>query len=63
MNRRQRNAAAAQFLTWRAEGVPAVVTAHEAWRLSGGLVGREGDHGDPWPLMRVAARVVTKTPA
>lgn len=28
---------------WRAEGVPSVVTAYEAWNLTGGIVGRQND--------------------
>jgi hypothetical protein len=37
--------AASLYAAWRAEGVPSFVTAHEAYRLSGGKVGRDGDHG------------------
>jgi len=64
VNRRQRNAAAALFLAWRAEGIPSLITGHEAHRLSDGLVGREGDHGakGAYPLMRVAARVAQNRP-
>jgi hypothetical protein len=40
-----RLAAVSIFTTWRAEGVPMLVTAHEAHRLTGGVVGAEGDHG------------------
>lgn len=60
MNRRQRTAAADLFLSWRAQGVPSLVTGHEAWRLSDGLAGAEGDHADAWPLMRVATRMATR---
>jgi hypothetical protein len=37
--------AAARYAAWRAEGVPSFITAHEAYRLTGGIVGVEGDHG------------------
>jgi hypothetical protein len=56
--RADRHAAASWFLDRRAEGVPSLITGHEAWRLSAGAVGDEGDHGTAWPLMRVALAVV-----
>lgn len=37
--------AASQYAAWRAEGVPSLITAHEAWRLTDGAVGTKGDHG------------------
>jgi hypothetical protein len=40
-----RGIASSWWLDRRHEGVPSLVTAHEAWRLSGGLTGREGDMG------------------
>lgn len=55
--RADRTKAAAWFLDRKAEGVPSVVTGHEAWTLTAGQVGREGDHSSPWPLMAVALRV------
>lgn len=48
MTRRRRNLrveAATQYAAWRAEGVPTLVTAHEAWHLTNGAVGTAGDHG------------------
>lgn len=45
------------FSEWRADGIPAVVTAHEAWRLSGGLAGKQADHGTAIPLAQVAVKV------
>lgn len=37
--------AAARFAAWRAQGVPTLITAHEAYRLTDGKVGTYGDHG------------------
>jgi MYXO-CTERM domain-containing protein len=60
--RTERNAAASWFLARRAEGVPSLVTAHEAWRLSAGAIGTEGDHGATGglPLMAVALAVARR---
>lgn len=46
--------AASRYAEWRAEGVPSAVTSHEAWRLSEGRVGIEGNHTDRLNLSRVA---------
>lgn len=37
--------AASLYAAWRADGVPSLITSHEAYRLTGGKVGRLGDHG------------------
>jgi hypothetical protein len=54
-NRRER--AAQQFSAWRDQGIPMVVTAAEAWKLTGGKVGAEGDHETPMNLSTVATRL------
>lgn len=45
---------AARYAEWRADGVPSAVTSHEAWLLSEGRVGHEGNHSDRLNLSRVA---------
>lgn len=55
LTRAQARAAMATYSRLREAGVPALLTAHEAWRLSRGLVGTEGDHGTPVPLAAVAS--------
>lgn len=47
-------------MTWKAAGAPGVVTAHEAFRLSNGLTGVEGDHSTPVSLASVALLVAKK---
>lgn len=54
MNRNQR--AAQQFSTWRSQGVPTLITAHEAHRLTAGAVGTHGDHSTPVNLSTAALR-------
>lgn len=46
-----------QLSSWRREDVPLLVTAHEAHRLSNGLIGTEDDHATPISLARVALAV------
>jgi hypothetical protein len=36
--------AALQYSAWRDQGTPGVVTGHEAWKLTNGLVGKESDN-------------------
>lgn len=57
-----RTQAAILRASWRATGAPAVVTAHEAWRLSGGVAGTEGDHATPMSLAAVALATATARP-
>ena len=46
--------AAKRYTTLRQSGVPSVVTAHEAHRLTSGTIGTEGDHSTPVNLSTVA---------
>lgn len=57
-----RTQAAILLASWRATGAPGVVTAHEAWRLSDGATGREGDHATAYPLAAVALATATARP-
>jgi hypothetical protein len=50
----QRTQAAKRYTELRKAGVPTVVTAHEAHRLSRGQVGTYGDHSTPVNLSTVA---------
>lgn len=40
LTKRQREAALEVLLYWREQGVPNDITTGEAWRLTGGLVGK-----------------------
>ena len=53
-------AAATLFTQWRAEGIPDLITMHEAFRLTDGKIGTEGDHSTPINLSTVARRMVEK---
>jgi len=55
MNKRTRTLAL--FTRLRAAGVPRMLTGHEAWHLSGGIVGAEHDSS----LVSLAA-LVTRAP-
>lgn len=57
-----RTQAAILHASWRATGTPGVVTAHEAWRLSDGATGTEGDHATPVSLATVALATATARP-
>lgn len=46
--------AAARFAAWRADGVPTVITSHEAYLLTDGRVGIEGNREAALGLARVA---------
>lgn len=52
-----RRLAAEWLVARRGEGVPAIVTADEAYRLSGGVTGTAGDHSTPVSLAAVALAV------
>jgi hypothetical protein len=52
MNRTER--AAQQFTEWRDQGIPTQITAGEAWTLTDGKVGTEGDRETPMNLSTVA---------
>jgi hypothetical protein len=54
----QRMAAVGQMQEWTAEGHPAIVTAHEAWILTEGGHGTQGDHGTPVSLASLAVSVI-----
>lgn len=54
-----RSAAMNTLTRLRGEGVPAVVTADEAFRMTDGHVGTRGDHHSPVSL----SRLVTAYPA
>jgi hypothetical protein len=49
-----------QFSAWRKQGIPSVITADEAWRLTEGAFGKEGDHGTPVNLAAAAVAVVKR---
>lgn len=51
--------AAKRFAGWRAEGHPLTLTHHEAWLLTAGRVGTEGDHATAINLSTVASRMET----
>lgn len=57
ITRAHRDRALKQLSSWRKEGVPLVVTAHEAYRLSNGISGQKDDHETPYPLARLALEV------
>lgn len=44
--------------SWEKAGVPAFVTGHEAYRLSNGKTGAQGDHSTPFRLAVVATKAV-----
>ena len=48
--RRALESAVDAYARLRDAGVPAVVTADEAYRMSAGVVGRQGDHHSPVSL-------------
>jgi hypothetical protein len=50
----KRTQAAKRYTDLRKAGVPTVVTAHEAHRLTAGAIGTEGDHSTPVNLSTVA---------
>lgn len=54
-----RTQAAIHLAAWRATGAPALVTGHEAWRLSDGLAGIEGDHGTRGAVTLAALALAT----
>lgn len=41
----------------RAAGVPHILSAHDAWYLSGGVLGARDDHDTKVPLARIARDV------
>lgn len=55
MNKKIR--AAEIFAKWRNDGVPTLITMHEAFRLSGGKFGTDGDHSTPVQLSLVASKM------
>lgn len=59
-----RRRASALLIEWQEAGVPTLITAHEAYRLTGGAVGTEGDHSASGGLnlATVALRAATSTP-
>jgi hypothetical protein len=50
----KRTRAAKRYTELRKAGAPTVVTAHEAFRMTGGVIGTEGDHSTPVNLSKVA---------
>lgn len=55
-----RKTAAMNTLTrLRAEGVPSVVTADEAFRMTGGQAGTRGDHSTPVTLAHLVTTCTT----
>ena len=58
--RKQTERAIALRTEWRAAGAPGVVTAHEAFRLSNGVAGAEGDHSTSVSLAALALTVAKK---
>lgn len=57
-----RTQAAILHATWRATGVPTMVTGDEAFRLSGGATGTKGDHATPFTLAAVALSTAMARP-
>lgn len=49
--------AGSRFTRLRRAGLPALITGHQAWHLSGGVLGAKGDHAGRVPLSRVALKV------
>lgn len=49
--------AAARRSRLREAGVPSILTNHEAWLLSGGIVGTKDDHEGTVTLAKLALRV------
>lgn len=61
LTRDQARRAWEQWVEWRASGVPDTVTYHEAYQLTGGLVGDpERRRGTPLSLATVAGRYAKK---
>lgn len=53
----QRERSAQQYATWRAQGVPTLITSNEAWLLTDGAYGKQGDNSTPVNLSTVASKV------
>lgn len=60
LTRRQAEKAIQQRKAWMDAGVPTVITAGEAHRLTGGKAGKPGDHSTPISLAAVAVATVRK---
>jgi hypothetical protein len=61
LTRAQAGRAWEQWVEWRTSGVPDTVTYHEAYQLTGGLVGDpERGRGTPLSLATVAGRYAKK---
>lgn len=63
MNKRDNLSAALKRAEWRREGVPTLITAHEAFRLTGGAIGVQGDHCTPVRLTDAAVAITKRATA
>jgi hypothetical protein len=49
--------------SWETAGVPDLITSHEAYRLTAGKVGQNGNHSTPLKTQLVAFTAVNKAGA